>query len=134
MGQRCVPCVHYTVFSCMQSCFQWFRITPLALLGPQVYQHRYDSYVELGSGTDCLVVEFIPLSGIYPPFAQSLASPDAARSQIDHLKMDKVNKNGLRGVVATKDFKAGEVLAHIPAKCTIDVGPYTMPGAVRGNL
>ena len=65
--------------------------------------------------------------------AQSCASPDIHRLQIEHMKMDKVNKNGLRGVVATKDFKAGEVLAHIPAKCTIDVGPYTMPGAVSGN-
>ena len=49
------------------------------------------------------------------------------------MKMDRVAKSGLRGVVATKDFKVGEVLAHIPQKCTIDVGNYMMPGAVSGD-
>ena len=51
--------------------------------------------------------------------------------QFPNLKIDKVRQGGLRGVVATKDFKEGQVLAHIPNNCTIDVGHYTLPGAVR---
>ena len=51
--------------------------------------------------------------------------------QFPNLKIDKVRQGGLRGVVATKDFKEGQVLAHIPNKCTVDVGHYTLPGAVR---
>jgi len=54
--------------------------------------------------------------------------------QFPHLKLDKVTKGGLRGVIATKDFKAGDVIAHIPNKCTIDVGHYTLPGAVSDLL
>lgn len=34
-------------------------------------------------------------------------------------------------MVATADFKEGQVLAVIPNKSTIDVGHHTLPGAVR---
>ena len=124
MGQRCVP---YTVFKCLEMGCNALRLHSLALLG-----HKCSS-TGMTHVWSWMVAPDARCGGSSLLTAQSCASPDVHRLQIDHMKMDIVNKNGLRGVVATKDFKAGEVLAHIPAKCTIDVGPYTMPGAVRGN-
>ena len=50
--------------------------------------------------------------------------------QVKNVKIDKVRDGGLRGLVATANFKAGELVALIPNHCTVDVGHYTLPGAV----
>lgn len=44
--------------------------------------------------------------------------------------MQPVNEAGLRGTVATKDIASGERILQIPNEATIDVGNYTLPGAV----
>lgn len=46
------------------------------------------------------------------------------------LEVGEVNKQGLRGTLATKAFREGEIVAMIPSQATIDVGSYTLPGGV----
>ncbi len=47
-----------------------------------------------------------------------------------HLVVGPVNEAGLRGTVATKDIASGELILQIPNSATIDVGDYSLPGAV----
>ncbi len=52
-----------------------------------------------------------------------------------HLTVGPVNDGGLRGTVATKDLTSGDLVLQIPNSATIDVGDYTLPGAVSlGHL
>jgi hypothetical protein len=41
-----------------------------------------------------------------------------------------VNSEGLRGTLATKDFQEGETIAMIPNELTIEIAPFSFPGAV----
>ena len=51
-----------------------------------------------------------------------------------HLSIKKVNEEGLRGVIATRDVKEGENMAFLPGDLIVEMGSERYSSAVSSHL